>query len=570
MTDNFSSKLKSFLPIWLPIYKREWLRADIIAGLTSGAVVVPVSLAYTTIAGLPVQMGLYTALAALVLYALFGTSMVLSVSVTSMLSVLTASAVSPYIVPSDPEAFAQAASELALLTGVILLIAGVLRLGFLANFISQPVLIGLKLGLGMWIASSQLGKLLGIPFENQTFFENIGQALRQLNAISFPTLLLSIITILVILAVNRWVPRLPSALIAVLVGIGLQLVLNISQYGIALVDPIPVGLPAIRIPSFEHFGVFLPAALGIALMSGIESITTGRSFARRNDPRINANREWFALGAANLGAALLGGYATGGGASQTAVNIRAGARSQVSGLVTAALVILALTLLAPLFNRMPLATLGSIVLFAAFGLINFSELQLIFKVRQRDAILALIAFAGVLLAGPLASILIAVALSIIVLFYQTTKPSVYVLGRKPGTDVYRPLELHKSDESIEGMLIVRPVGGLYFANSDHVIDHVKELVAQTLPKPKVLLIDASAIPDIEYSSALALKALRRDLLADGTDVWYTGYNPVPFEMVKKGLGEEELKSGRFFNVVEDAVAAYQAQTSAEKPTAPVD
>jgi sulfate permease, SulP family len=371
-----------------------WLRGDLLAGLTTAAVVVPQAVAYASLAGLPVETGLYVATVPMLAYALLGTSRPLSVSSTSTISILTAGALADSGAAGDPGRAAATAALLALLVGGMLVAGGLLRVGFLADFISSPVLAGFKAGMGLVIAASQLGKVLGVPVESGGFFAQVWSALGQLGDANPATVALALGGLAVLLGLRRWAPGVPGPLIVVVLGVALVALTNLEGRGVALVGPVSGGLPRPELPSLSGAAALLPAAAGIALMSFIESISAARAFAARTDPPVDADRELLALGAANLAGGLFQAYPAGGGTSQTAVNDGAGARTQVAELVTAAMAVLTLTLLASLLADLALPILGAIVLVAAIGLVNLAPLRRIRSVRQRDFWLGLVAMAG--------------------------------------------------------------------------------------------------------------------------------------------------------------------------------
>lgn len=502
-------------------------RADVLAGLTTAAVVVPSSMAYASLAGLPVEAGLYTALVALPVYALLGTSPVLSVSVTSTIAVLSAGGIAVVAPTGDRTA----AATLALLAGLVLVVAQVLRLGFVTNFISTPVLVGFKAGMGLYIASSQLGNVLGIAIPRGGFFHNVWEAVRHLGSAHWRTVVLAATTIALMAVLARIVPVVPAALAAVVFGIGAQAVFDLESHGVVLVGTIPSGLPSLALPTFAHTADLFPAALGIALMSAIESNSSARAFARPDARRLRANREWLALGAANVAVSFVRGLPAGGGTSQTAVNARAGARTRVAGLVTAVVVALALTLLASTFSDMPEATLGAIVLVAAAGLVQPQELRRIYEVRRRDAVLGLVALVSVVLLGPLKGILAAVVLSMLTLLFEATRP--------PVTSRYE-----------RGILVVKPEGGIYFANADHVYDAILDVVDRE-HGPAVLVLDGSAIPELEYTGLEIIFRLGRKLGQRGIELRIAALNERPRAMLAARAGDEH--SIRLFESVDDAL-----------------
>ena len=403
--------LARFLPIvgWLPGYPARWLRFDLMAGLTAAAVVIPQAMAYAAIAGLPVQVGLYTALVPMLAYALLGASRTLSVSTTSTIAMLTATALATVAPSSNPLHYMVPAATLAFLTGVFLLLAAILRLGFLANFISLPVLTGFKAGVGVLILVGQLGKVLGIPVPKGPFFPTILALGRGLGEIHWLTLMVALGTLAILLFLPRRTSRLPAPLVAVAAAILASALFQLGARGMALVGPVPPGLPAFEPPDLSLVRGLWPGALGIALMSFTESIAAARTFAKHGDPPCDPNQELLALGTANLGGSFFQAMPAGGGTSQTAVNSKAGARTQLAAIATAGVVIVTLLFLAPVVSLMPEATLGALVLVAAAGLIKVQEFRAIAGIRRIEFWLAIIAFAGVLLLGTLEGILLAVA-----------------------------------------------------------------------------------------------------------------------------------------------------------------
>src|SRR5262245_19780234 len=479
---------------WVSSYKSEWLRADIIAGLTTAAVVIPKAMAYASIAGVPVQVGLYTSFLPMIIYALFGTSRVLSVSTTTTIAILTAAQLNLVVPGNDPAAMQCARVMLTLLVGVILVVSGILRLGFVANFISEPVLIGFKAGIGVVIVVDQIPKLLGIHIEKAGFIHNIFQILAHLPETSIPTLLVGLVMIAILVGVEHFAPKAPAPLIAVAVGIAGMSLLGLEKYGVSAVGSIPRGLPSFQLPNFSYALKLWPGALGIALMSFTETVAAGRAFARSDEPHLRANQELFATGLANAGGAFLGSMPAGGGTSQTAVNRLAGARTQLSELITAAGTLLTMLLFAPLVGQMPNATLAAVVIVYSIGLIKPLEFSAILKIRRTEFIWALAAFAGVVLLGTLQGIVVAIIISLAALAHQVADPPVYVLARKPGTNVFRPQSKeHPEDETFPGLLLLRPEGRIFFVNAGIISHKIRRLIDET--NPRIVAFDLRAVPD---------------------------------------------------------------------------
>jgi MFS superfamily sulfate permease-like transporter len=374
------------LPIadWLFSYQKDWFRPDLIAGLTAAAVVIPKAMAYATIAGLPVQVGLYTALVPMAIYALMGTSRPLSVSTTTTIAVLTAAELGQAVPKGDPTSLLRASATLTLMVGGILVLASVLRLGFIANFISEPVLVGFKAGIGLVIVLDQLPKILGIHFLRGSFFHNVLAIVHGIPLTSLATLSVGIAMIALLLGIERFFPRMPAPLIAVTTGIAGARLLGLDAHGVELVGAIPQGLPSITLPEFSLAKEVWPSALGIALMSFTETIAAGRAFAKSDEPPLRANRELLATGIANARGAFLGAMPAGGGTTQTAVNRHAGARSQFAEIVTAGVALATILLLAPVLALMPQATLAAVVIVYSIGLIRPAEFRAILEIRRTE------------------------------------------------------------------------------------------------------------------------------------------------------------------------------------------
>jgi sulfate permease, SulP family len=539
-------------------YQKEWLRSDALAGLTTAAVVIPKAMAYAVIAGLPVQAGLYVAIVPMLVYALLGSSRQLSVSTTTTLAILTAAELAQAVPDGDPARLVTAASALALLTGAFLLLAGLLRLGFLANFISDPVLSGFKAGIGLVIIADQLPKLIGVHIDTSGLFRNILSVLQHAPDAHVPTLILGMTLLALLYGMERFLPRVPAPLVAVILGIAASGFLGLEASGVALTGPIPAGIPAPAIPDLSLIGILWPGALGIALMSFVESIAASRSFARHSDPRPGPNRELMALGAANLVGSFFLVLPAGGGTSQTAVNAGAGARSQIAELVTVAVVVATLLFLSPLISLLPLTVLAAVVIVTTLPLLDPADFRAILHVRRTEFVWALAACAGVVWLGTLAGILVAVAISVLTLLYQATNPLVYAVGRKPGTEIYRPLTgEHPEDETLPGLLILRTEGRMNFASAPHVGERMLPMVRES--RPRVVILECSAIPDFEYTALRALTVLEEKLRAAGITLWLSALNPEAFRVVERSPLGQTLGHERMFFNLREAVKAYEAR-----------
>ena len=548
------------VPDWIRDYRREWLKLDVVAGLTAAAVVIPKAMAYATIAGLPVQVGLYTALLPMLIYAMVGTSRPLSVSTTTTLAMLTAAALGAVAPAGDAASLVAASATLALLVGLILVLAGVLRLGFLANFISEPVLIGFKAGIGLVIVVDQVPKLLGIHFPKSSFSLNLLGIAQGITDASMATMALGALVVGILVALERTAPRAPAPLVAIAIGVAAMSLLGLQAYGVGAVGHVPTGLPSLTLPSLQPIVRLWPAALGIALMSFAETIAAGRAFTQSGEPTPRANRELLATGLANVGGAFLGAMPVGGGTTQTAVNRLAGARSQLAGLVTAAATLATMLLLAPFIGLMPEATLAAIVVVYSVGLIKPAEFRTIRRARRMEFAWALAALVGVLLLGTLQGILVAIVISLVALAHQVADPPVHVLGRKRGTNVFRPRsQEHLEDETFPGLLLLRPEGRIFFANAERVGEKMRPLIAEA--KPTVVALDLAGVFDLEYTALKMLTEAEKRQRAAGVLLWLVGLTPGVLSMVQRSALGKTLGRERMFFNLEQAVVEYQASSA---------
>ncbi len=558
-----SGLLKHF-PIleWGANYQLEWLRPDFIAGLTAAAVVVPQSMAYATIAGLPVEVGLYTVLVLMVVYAVTGTSRVLMVSVTSAISILTASTLASAVPAGDSAAYLTAAATLALLVGVFLLLSGLLRLGILANLISKPVLTGFKAGVGVVVLVGQIATVLGVSIDKGPLLQTLAALVQSLDMIHWTTFGVALVSFAIMVILPRIRPQIPASLVAVFLAILASALLNLESLGVSVVGDFPSGLPTPKLPDLALVSQLWPGALGIALLSFIESSAAGRSFLRKGEPPIDANQELVALGVANIGSSMFQGYAGGGNTSITAINRNAGAKTQLSSIILAVTVILVLLLLASVIGLLPQATLGALVMVAAGGLINIESFRAIRRIRNTEFIWAMIAFSGVVLFGILEGVLFAVLISIRTLFFQSSFPPVYAMGRKPGTNVFRPISPdHPDDETFPGLLMARTEGHMNFASAPNATAKFLSLIEGM--DLRVIAIDCSAVPGLEYTALESLEELEEQFTDRGIELWLADLNPGPLKIVRRSTLGEVMGNERLFFNLEQVVEGYQAREASQ-------
>jgi sulfate permease, SulP family len=409
-------------------------------------------------------------------------------------------------------------ATLAVLTGAILVVASVLKLGFLADFISLPVLAGFKAGTGLLIISGQLGKAFGIDQTGDNFFQKTWSAITQLPDADGRTTLLAGLTLALLVGLKRWAPSaFPGALVAVALGIVLSSVLDLDEKGVDVVGPVPAGLPGLELPDLGLVGLLLPAAAGIALMAFVESIAAARAFVRTGDRELDADRELLALGATSIGSGFFRGLPTGGGLSQTAVNDAAGARTPLAGAVTAGVALLPVLFLTGLFESLPQASLAAVVIVAAAGLVDVEAIRMLGHIRGSAIAFALVTVFGVLLLGVLDGVLIGVILSMLGVVAQLNRPEIAVIDRHQG-----------------GELVVRLEGPVYYANvGGYVHTRMLELADSASVQPRTFVLDLVAVSDTDVTTMLRVAALERDLTARGMTLSFTNVSPRLRELAQR-------------------------------------
>ncbi len=515
------------LPVFQSLagYQRTWLSSDAVAGLTVWAVMVPEALAYATIAGVSPVVGLYAAVPALVLYAALGSSRHLVVGPMAATAALSAAAVAGIAAESGTD-YTALTVGLALVTGVIALLAGLARLGFLASFISEPVLKGFIIGMALTIIVGQLPKLFGVPGGDGNFFEKAWDFLADIGETQGWTLAVGATSLVVVIGMRRVAPKVPGSLLAVLAGIVAVPLLDLESKGVEIVGPIQAGLPTMGLPdlALSDYGTLVGSAVGIMLVAFAEGLGAAKTYASRDHYAIDVNRELVGLGAANIGAGLTSGMVVNGSLSKTAVNGSSGARSQVSGLLVAVLTILTLLFLTGLFENLPEATLAAVVIAAVIELVDVAALRRLYgvytaqlgdiygRVARPDLIAAVAALVGVLVFDTLPGLFIGIAVSVLLLVYRTSRPHVAVLGRDSATSHWVDINRHPEAVPADAVVVVRPESGLFYGNADNVHAAIRE---QTADDTRAVVIDAETVPAIDVTAVTMLIDLRDELAARG-------------------------------------------------------
>ena len=508
-------------------YQPTWLRGDLIAGLTVWAVLVPESLAYASIAGVSPVVGLYAAPPALVFYALFGSSRHLIVGPMSATAALSAATVADLVAPAGHD-FAAFTAALAITTGAAALLAGILRLGFLANFISEPVLKGFIIGLALTIIIGQVPKLLGVSGSSGDFFEKLVDVVGKLDDTSAATLAVGLGSLAVVLGLRRRAPVVPGSLVAVALGVGAVQLLNLDDHGVDIVGHIDSGLPSIGVPnvSVHDFGALAAGGIAVMLVGFAEGLGAAKTYAAREHYEIDADRELIGLGAANVTSGLASGMVVNGSLSKTAVNGGAGAHSQISGLVVAVLTVVTLLFLTGLFEQLPEATLAAVVIAAVIELVDIGALvtlHRVWSVRLGDAygpaarpdfLAAVAALLGVLVFDTLPGLFIGIAVSLVLLLYRASRPRVAVLGRVPGTDdEYSDVRGRPDNQLPDHATILRVESGLFFANADVVRAALRRHATED--HVDAIVLDAESMPFVDISAARMLSDTAAELRERG-------------------------------------------------------
>jgi sulfate permease, SulP family len=542
---------------WLSQYRGDWLRPDVLAGLTTAAVVIPKAMAYATVAGLPIEIGIYTAIVPALVYALLGTSRVLSVTTTTTIAILVGAELAQVVPDGDAARLLQALATLALLVGVFLALASVLRLGFFADFVSYPVQVGFKAGIGFVIVADQVPKLLGVKIHKEGFFRDVWSIVEAIPKAVLLTVVVGFGTIAGLALIKKLAPKWPAPLIVLGAAIAATAIWALQSRGVSVVGAVPSGLPSLRWPDLSLAQALWPGALGIALMSFTETIAVGRAFARTDDPLLRPNGELLATGAANVVGGFLGAMPAGGGASQTAMNRGTGARTQVSCLASALVAVLAALFLSPLIALMPNAALAGVVIVYSLGLIQPGEFREMLGVRRAEFIWAVVAMLGVMVLGTLEGIVVAIIVSLVALGYQAANPKVYLLGREPGTTKFRPRSPdHPDDEFEPGLLLVRPEGRLFFLNAERIGEQLRALMMEA--RPRVVVLDLRAVFDLEYSALKTLIDAESRARAAGVQLWLGAMQPEVEAMVKRSPLGAALGPDRIFYSIDTAVTRYRA------------
>jgi high affinity sulfate transporter 1 len=492
-------------------YRRDWLRSDLLAGATVAAYLVPQVMAYGSVAGLQPVTGLWAILPAIVLYALFGSSRLLSVGPESTTALMTATVIAP-LAGGDAARYAALAATLAVVVGLLCVVAWLARLGFVADLLSRPVLIGYLAGVALIMIVDQLSKLTGIDVRGEGFFPQLKSFAEDITEAHLPTVLFSLGTLLFLLLVAKFLPRLPGPLLAVVLGTAISAAFSLKDHGIAVIGDIPAGLPRPKLPELGELHRLALPAMGILLVGYTDFILTGRAFAKRGDkPRLDANQELLALGAVNLGAGFFQGFPVSSSASRTAIGESTGAKSQVYTLAAGLCVVAVLLFLSPLLHDTPDAVLGALVVFAAIRMIDLAGFRKLASFRRRELLLAIACLVGVLALDILYGVLVAVGLSVVELLSRVARPHDAVLGIVPGVAGMHDVDDYPEARTVPGLLIYRYDSPLFFANAEDFRRSALGAVEDQPEPVRWFVLSAEANVEVDITALDSMDSLRQEL-----------------------------------------------------------
>lgn len=555
---NFSS----YLPItkWARSYNRDWLRPDIIAGITLGAFTIPEVIAFVSLANLPPEVGLYSALVALLIYVIFGSSRHLSIGPTSTISILVGSTLGSLLIVNATQ-YLMMASLIAVAAGTLALISWTLRLGFIVKFISKTVLTGFLAGIALFIASGQLPKLFGITGSTGNFFERMYYLFIHIGQTNFYTLAIGVGGIVFLYVATKRFPKLPNTLFLVLGSILLITLTNLSSLGVQLVGYIPPGLPAMVIPDPNLIdpNILITLAATIFLVAYIEGYLFAEEYAAKHKYKVDGNQELLALGISNIAVGLFQGLPIGGSLSRTAVNEQSGAKTQLAAGISALIILLVLLLFTGLFYNLPEAILAAIVIYVIRALIDIPHLKTIYKFSKIEFTISIVTLLSVLYLGALYGIVIGVILSIMGLLRNMYNSDVVILGRIPGSDQFLDVKRHPESEIMSHTLIVRVDGSQIFLNTDSVKNTIIDLVDNKYKDTKLFVLDFEASAFIDYTGIQMLEELNNELKRRGIKVKAANMHGHLRDAIRKTRLEQEIVDSTICLTIEDCIERWDEE-----------
>lgn len=546
-------------------YQSAWLRYDVAAGLSVAAVALPTAIAYAQLAGFPPVVGLYASILPLIVYAVLGTSRQLIVNPDAATCAMVAAIVTPLAV-GNSDLYSTLAVALAVMSGIACVIAGFFHLGFLADFLGKPVLVGFMNGIAISIVIGQIGKVFGFPLQSERILPRLMEFVSKLDTTHLPTLTIGAITFVAVRIGRRYFPRLPSPLIALIIAVAIVKSFGLEDRGVAVLGEVPAGLPDLQWPSglMPHAGELLSGAAGLALVSFTSGMITARSFASRNRYEIDVNREFIALGACNIAAGLSQGFAVTGADSRTAISDVMGGKTQVTGLVAAAAMALILFFFTGPLQYLPISALGAVLVSAAIGLFDRAALVRFYRIHEGEFMVCMAAMVGVVVLGALQGIAVAIGLAMLVLLYRTARPSDGVLGRVPGGQGFVDLSDHHDARAVPGLLLYRFNSSLIFFNAPYFKRRVAAAAAGNRGV-SWLIVDGAPLVHLDSTGADTLAALADDLAPLGVRLSLGGTTPEVRKMLERSGTLDRLGADAVFPSLRAAVAACEIVAAAPPP-----
>jgi high affinity sulfate transporter 1 len=553
---------------WIPLietlrgYKSEWLIHDIIAGIVLTAVLVPVGMAYASVSGLPAIYGLYATIIPLIAYALFGPSRIMVLGPDSALAGLIAAAILPLAAGDAGKAIALA-GMLSVLAGAFCILAGLVKFGFITDLLSKPIRIGYLNGIALTVLIGQLPKVLGFSVSGNNFLQETSGLIQGIvnGQINWTSLMIGFSCLVIIFGCRSWFSRIPGVLIAVAGATMLSALLNLSlNYGIAVVGPLPQGLPQFQIPavSFDEFKALFAAAVAIALVSFADMSTLSRTFALRSGQEVDSNQEIIALGTANMAAGLFQGFPVTSSASRTPVAESAGAKTQITGLVGALCIALLLIFAPNLLKNLPQAVLGAVVICACINLFEFRAVARLYELRREEFVFSMACFLGVISLGIIKGIFIAIGLAMFAFIWRAWHPYDAVLGHVKKTNSYHDISRHPEAELIPGLVLFRWAAPLFFANAEAFRKNVIHAISEAPTPTKWVVVTAEPITDVDTTAAEMLAELDNSLHDAGMDLFFAEMKGPVKDMLKRYGLFNRLGVNNFFPTIEQAVERYLA------------
>ncbi len=541
-TGSNASGLTRFLPIvgWLPLYDRTWLRPDVVAGVTVAALVIPKSLGYASVAGVPIEHGLYAAAAGAILYALFGTSKQIATGPSSALAAVAAGAVLGAGLSAGSDDAVAMVAAITIGSGLMFLLLAIFRLGWISQLLSKAVITGFLIGAAIQVVIGELFKLTGTDKDGDNSWRQIAAWFRDLSDADTSTLVIGVAALALIVGLRFTVPRVPGALVLVVIGIAASVVFDLAGEGVAVVGNVPSGLPTVALPDLDfivdNVGVILSASIGLLLIGFSQTAGDARSFAAKHRYQVDINQESVAQGMANLGSGLVQGMPVSTSLSSSSLSDQAGAKTQISSLTTGAVAVLTMLFLAPVFSDLPEPVLAAIIIDAVvFGMIDIPAMKRLSVVNRPDFWIAVIAILGVLSAGVLAGVIIGVLLSIVRLVFLATTPDTKVLGRWPGTQAFGDVAEHDGLTTYPGVLVLRLDADLFFATSDPFEDAVRTQFMEADPPPKVVVLNFEGVDFIDAQGSGQIRSIHSLADAHGAQL--------RLARVKTGVGRVLQRDG---------------------------